>query len=178
MSDTTNKTDNAPAPEENGEKKKEDTAKSQDASGTEQNPAGEKFRSFTRKVTSSAEKIIGASYKTAKTAILNVKFKPQAGVKVLDKFLKFIRSILSEELFDKIAETSVKYGHMAISASQILVVLFGIRASIRTGNWRFTIYSLMGVLIFMVLQYTAHKFLNAGHSLINSSPSKLSSETY
>lgn len=138
----------------------------------------DKFIRFTKRVTSSAERIIGTSYKKAKSAVRSAKFEPRAGVAMLDELLDWARRTFPPTMFDALAGGLVRYGHYALMLAQVLCLLIGIVAGVKLGSIAFVVYGVGIALLLVILQYTANKFLNAGNALIQSSPSRLGSDAF
>jgi len=149
------------------------------AAATEEEVAEkDKFLEATKKVASSAEKVIGASYKMIRETVESQRFDPCAGVTILQGLLDRARTLLPAEKFESVAEWCVRYGHAGLVAGQALSVFFGLAAAIKLSNWVFFVQGIGIAVLLWILQYTAHRFLNAGDSLIESSPSRLASPAF
>ena len=153
-----------------------EAGKRAEAEETPSAPREDKFMQFTRKMTSSAEKVISTSYMKTRNTVKSYKFESRASVRKLDDFLKWAKTVFPAEKFEACAAWCVKYGHAGLLAAQILTVIFGIAAAVRLANWLYFLYGIGIAVLLAVLQYTAHKFLNAGDSLISASPSSMASE--
>lgn len=138
----------------------------------------DKFLELTRKTMDSVEKTIASSYKKAKSAIETAHFDPMISVKLLDRFLEWIRRIFPPEKFEALSKWLVRYGHTGMFTAAILSFLFWIIAAIAESSRIFVLYSIGCAALLLILQYTASKFLHAGGSLINSSPSRLASRAF
>ena len=134
----------------------------------------DKFIELTKKVMSSTEQFVGSSYKKAKQVVQSSHFEPRATVKLLDNLLTWIRKTFPPDMFDSLSDRLVTYGHMGLVAAQILMLVFGLVAVMKESTWLYIGYALL----FVVLQYIADKFISAGKSLIESSPSRLRSEAF
>jgi len=137
---------------------------------------GEKFVAFTKRLTASAEKVIGESYKKAKTA--GSRFEPRASIGWLERLLAWARQTFPADRFESLASKCVKYGHYGLVAAQALTVLFGFTAAVKHSNWVYFLYGIGVAALLVILQYTANRFLNAGDALIKASPSRLGSKAF
>jgi len=138
----------------------------------------DKFLEFTRKAVDSAEKVITSSYKKTKSAIKTAHLDPLISVKLLDRFLEWIRRIFPPEKFEALSKWFVRYGHIGMFSAAILSLIFWIIAAIAEPSIIFVLYGIGYAVLLLILQYTAGRFLHAGGSLINSSPSKLASGAF
>jgi hypothetical protein len=129
-------------------------------------------------VASSAERVIGTSYSKARDALKTARFEPRATVGVIDKVVAWARVAFPPDMFDAIATACVRYGHGGLVAAQIFTALFCLVAAVKFSSPAFVGYGIGLVILLMILQYTASKFLNAGDALIRSSPSRLASAAF
>ncbi len=104
-----------------------------------------------------------------------LRVEPRAAIGSIDQLLDWARRTFPVDLFDRVSDKLVEYGHIGIFAAQILTVLFGIAAAIKTGALIFIAYGFGLAVLLIVIQYTAHRFIDAGATLIKNSPSKLTS---
>ncbi|MFC1497620.1 hypothetical protein ACFLS1_03980 [Verrucomicrobiota bacterium] len=122
-----------------------------------------------------------SSYIKAKTVLKEARFDPLIIVKTLDRFLDWIRGVLPPEIFGKAANWCRRYGQMGLLASAALSFLFWTVAAMKLDFISLPyglLYGIACAAFFIILQYTASKFLNAGESLIKSSPSRLASASF
>jgi len=143
--------------------------------GTREN---DRFIQFTKKVTSSAEKVIGASYRKTRSALASGKLEPRAGARMLQDLLDWAKSVFPPDKFESAAAWSTRHGHTGLVVAQVLTLLFGLTAAVKLSSWVYVLYGLGLVLFLAVLQYTVDKFIDAGASLIRTSPSRLASAAF
>lgn len=103
---------------------------------------------------------------------------PLIGVRKLDALLEWTRASFSAEWFDIISRGAVKLGHIGLVAAGVVGLLFVIVYSVRTTDIAPVVGGFAFMLLLLVVQYTADKFINAGVTLINSSPSVLTSRAF
>ena len=142
-------------------------------------PEGDdKFMEFTKKATSATEKAIGKGYSKVKKVLKDANFEPKKTIGMIDKLLGWAKEACPPESFESLSDWFAKYGHGGLVCAQVLTVLYWTIAAIgnRTPLWFFL--GLAYCVLLIILQYTADKFLDAGDTLIRSSPSKLSSEAF
>lgn len=103
---------------------------------------------------------------------------PLASVNLLDRLLDWARGIFPVERFDAWATGFVKYGHLGLILAQLACILLGLTTAIRFDNWKLFPAGIGLALLLVILQYTAARFLDAGRTLVNTSPSRLSSPAF
>ncbi len=80
-------------------------------------------------------------------------------------------------IYESIAKWFVRYGHAGLLTACALLVLIAVIGIFR--GWPGAFFKPLGLAaVILILQYTANKFLNAGKSLIDSSPSRLGSRAF
>ncbi|MCB1041916.1 MAG: DUF4339 domain-containing protein [Acidobacteria bacterium] len=99
-------------------------------------------------------------------------------LKWVEKLLDMVRNTINRQRLDAIDEAAKKYGHLAFPVAAIVFVLFGMIAGGRMRSWQMAGMSLVIIPAAIIAHYIAFKFLNAGKSLIEKSPSKLSSKAF
>ena len=117
-------------------------------------------------------------YKKIKASMQSSKIDPLIAVNYMDKFLDWARAALPPEMFDTLSNWCRRYGHAGLLVSSGVSLLFWIIAAIRMRNGSYVLYSIACPALFIILQYSAVKFMNAGESLIKSSPSRLASRSF
>jgi len=99
-------------------------------------------------------------------------------VRILEKFITWIRSKLTANLL----ELSIKWlsiiGHYALIASAAIGFLFFIIMAIRSNSFFAFLYGIAWILLVFVIQYTAYRFGPAGEKLIKNNPTKLASRAF
>ena len=112
--------------------------------------------------------------------------KPQGGefylfaVKLLEKFIEFIKGVLTADLLNFSIKWLTKIGHIAILVAAAVGFIFGIIAAIRApegSNFGF-INVIIFVIAIFVRQYTAYRFLPTGDKLIANNPTRLASKAF
>jgi hypothetical protein len=102
------------------------------------------------------------------------------GVRLLEKFIEFIKGVLTADVLNFSVKWLTKIGHIGLLAAAALGFLFGIIAAIRApanGGTLF-MYVIVFVIAVFVLQYTAYRFLPTGDSLIANNPTRLASKAF
>lgn len=114
------------------------------------------------------------------------KAKPQGGefclfaVRLLEKFIEFIKGLLTADLLNFSIKWLTKIGHISIIVAAALVFIFGIIAAIRAqaGGGSLFLNVVIFIIAIFVLQYTAHRFLPTGDKLIANNPTRLASKAF
>ncbi len=96
-------------------------------------------------------------------------------LRMLDSILSWFKRCLSKQRLSSIDDTSKKMGHIALIVSAFLIFLFGVIYSIKSGEGAAFVAYLLVFPVVLIAQYVAVKFLDAGTSLIEKTPSNLSS---
>lgn len=166
------------AAEETGGASANDLSAEKPASDNARRDGGDKFMEFTKKAASGAEKVIGSGYLKVKDMVAQGNFEPRKSIKFIDRIIELAQEKFPPETFESMSDWFAKYGHGGLVCAQVLAVVYFLVSAIvmRTPSWIFIGLG-YGVLL-VILQYTADKFLNAGDTLIKSSPSKLSSGAF
>ncbi|MDD4872796.1 MAG: hypothetical protein PHR77_19770 [Kiritimatiellae bacterium] len=113
------------------------------------------------------------------TAFLKiVKFDAMFFVKLFDRYIAWTRKILTPELFETISAWFIKLGHVMLVLISAFSLLFWVVAAIKESKGMYLLFGIGYSLLFLVLQYTAHKFLNAGKALVLASQSRLASAAF
>jgi len=102
------------------------------------------------------------------------------GVRILEKFIQFIKGVLTGKLLDFSIKWLTLIGHIGLIVAAILGFLFFLIAAIRApgGAGTFILYALGWIIAVFVVQYTAHRFLPAGDNLIKNNPTRLASKAF
>jgi len=103
---------------------------------------------------------------------------PLAAVDMLDNVIAWARRVFPVEMFDSIASSLVKYGHLGLIVAEIACVILGLTASFKLDNWRLFPAGIGVALLLVILQYTASRFMDAGDRLLSNSPSRLGSDAF
>ncbi|NQT94098.1 MAG: hypothetical protein HQ559_15155 [Lentisphaerae bacterium] len=151
-----------PAPEETGEKDERE----------------DKFLQATHRVTRTAEKAIGTSYRKIRDTVKATTFRPAMGVESLQSLLEWCRNTFPAETFSSLGRFMVRAGHIALLVSLLLSLVFGVAAALKLSNWVYLLFGFGVALVLWVLQFTADRFLNAGDGLLADSPTKLRSTAF
>jgi len=99
-------------------------------------------------------------------------------MRLVDGTLEWARKAFPVEVFESLTGWFTKYGQTGIVCTQVLVVLFCLVAAFKRSSWMLFPYGIGLAILLVVLQYTAVKFMSAGRSLIESSPSRLRSTAF
>lgn len=105
-------------------------------------------------------------------------FEPTCGVHFWDNLLEKLRGVLSVALFEKLISRFALLGHWSLLAAITFGLLTSIILAIRLGSFGILIIGLGLAIALSVLQYTADKFLHSGATLIDSTPTKLSTRSF
>ncbi len=138
----------------------------------------DKFLNFSKKVSSSTQKIVEESYKKARNKFGTWNFNPRISIDFLDAFLCWTRNMFPTEKFEVLSSHCVRYGHSAMVVAQVLVMLFYLVAAVKLSIGLYILCGIGFAIFLAILQYTADKFFQAGQKLIESSPSKLGSPAF
>ena len=103
---------------------------------------------------------------------------PLAAVDMLDDVIAWARRVFPVEMFDTIATSLVKYGHLGLIVAEVACVILGLTASFKMDNWRLFPAGIGIALLLVILQYTASRFMDAGDRLLSNSPSRLGSDAF
>lgn len=97
-------------------------------------------------------------------------------LKILDKCLELARKFLSQNLLDKVDDWAKKFGNIGLLVAALFYFIGTAIFGIKNNNFISTPgMGLIFVLVLLLAQYVAIKFLDAGQTLIAKSPSRLSS---
>ncbi|MCK5058592.1 MAG: hypothetical protein KAT34_18195 [Candidatus Aminicenantes bacterium] len=101
-------------------------------------------------------------------------------VRILEKFIGFIKGLLTGKLLDFSIKWLTLIGHIGLIVAAVLGFLFFIIAAIRVpaGAGTLILYAIIWVIVVFVLQYTAYRFLPAGDNLIKNNPTRLASKAF
>jgi len=117
-------------------------------------------------------------FQKANALLKALSFDPLLPTRTLERFIVWVRTILTPELFDRISIKFVKIGHSMLVATAGMSLLFWIIAAIKQSSGIYLLFGLGFFALFLVLQYTAHKFLNAGRILVLATRSQLGSAAF
>jgi len=138
----------------------------------------DKFMKFTKKATAGTEKVVGNAYAKVKDVVGNGNFDPRKSIGLIDRLIAWTKKVLPPEKFEALSDWFAQYGHGGLVCAQILTILYFIIAAVVTKSWPMIFVGAGFAILLVMLQYTADKFLNAGDTLIKSSPSRLSSVAF
>ncbi|UCH96616.1 MAG: hypothetical protein JSV88_07135 [Candidatus Aminicenantes bacterium] len=99
-------------------------------------------------------------------------------VTLLEKLVEVFRGILTSNFLAFCIKWATKIGHLAIIAAAVLGFLFALIFAIRKNEFIAFLYGIAWVLLIFVIQYTAHRFLDAGEGLVKNNPTQLSSKAF
>jgi hypothetical protein len=97
------------------------------------------------------------------------------GVDFLEKIITWAKGLLNEKVLNFSIDWTTKIGHYALIASALLGILFALLVAIRLNSFFAFLFGFAWVLLVLVIQFTAHRFVKAGDTLIKNNPSTLSS---
>ncbi len=126
----------------------------------------------------STAEAITVLYTKTRNAINSSGFDPQAQSKAIDRILDWVKNRYPAETYQSFSNFLTNLGHWGIVLAEILVILFGITAAFKAGNWVFAAYAIGIALLLAVFQYIANRFLTAGDALIEATPSSLRSSAF
>jgi len=121
---------------------------------------------------------MGKMCHNAASYLQSSRFDPVFAVRFLDRYLAWARKILTPDLFEKTSAFFVKLGHIMIVAVSVLSLFFWFFAAIKASKGSYLLYALCYSAGFLALQYTAHKFIDAGKALVHASPSRMASGAF
>ena len=179
MSSETDKTVDVPSEDIKDESPSSTPNQEQPSSSEGQSPAeDDKFMKFTKKATAGTEKVVGNAYTKVKDVIGNGNFDPRRSIGFIDRLIDWTKKTFPPEKFEALSNWFAKYGHGALVCAQVLTLFYFIIAAVVTKSWPMLFVGAGFSILLVMLQYTADKFLNAGDTLIKSSPSRLSSVAF
>ncbi|MDP6631031.1 MAG: hypothetical protein QGH42_11040 [Kiritimatiellia bacterium] len=126
---------------------------------------------------SPAKKALGACNR-AGAFFASDRCNPLAAVDMLDDVIAWARRVFPVEMFDTIATSLVKYGHLGLIVAEAACVILGLTAAFKMNNWRLFPAGIGVALLLVILQYTASRFMDAGDRLLSNSPSRLGSDAF
>ncbi len=97
---------------------------------------------------------------------------------IYDKIIEQSKAVFSESFFKNNVIFFSKYGLLCLYATAVVGLLISIVAATKTDSFTFFLIGIGWSLLCLVLQYIAVKFLPLSKSIIDSTPSKLSSEAF
>lgn len=100
------------------------------------------------------------------------------GVDFLEKFILWAKGLLNEKVLQFSLDWMTKIGHFALIAAAVLGLLFSLLVAIRLNSFFAFLYGFAWILLVFVIQFTAHRFVKAGDTLIKNNPSTLSSKAF
>jgi hypothetical protein len=100
------------------------------------------------------------------------------GVRLLERFIAWIRGKLSASILDFTLKWAKIFGHYGLVAAACLGFLFAMIYAIRTNDFYAFLVGIAWFILVFVVQYTAHKFSSAGDRLIENNPTRLSSKAF
>ncbi len=179
MSSENKKSVDVPSEEIKDESRDASPQPQESTSSEAQTPAeDDKFMKFTKKATTGAEKVIGSGYSKAKNVLGKANFDPHKSIGLIDRLIDWTKKIFPPEKFEALSSWFAKYGHGGLVCAQVLTLIYFIIAAVVTKSWPMIFVGAGFAILLVMLQYTADKFLNAGDTLIKSSPSRLSSVAF
>lgn len=99
-------------------------------------------------------------------------------LKWINALLGWVAGLISRERLDFVDDWSKKFGHIALLAAAVFMYLFGAIFGIKSSDYMSLLKYLLVFPIAVIAQFAAVKFLDAGKSLIEKSPSALSSKSF
>jgi hypothetical protein len=99
-------------------------------------------------------------------------------VTILEKLVDFFKGLLGVNFLDFCIKWASKFGHFGLIVAAGLGFLFAIIFAIRVNSFFAFLYGIAWIILVFVVQYTAHKFSNAGDGLIKNNPSTLASKAF
>jgi hypothetical protein len=108
----------------------------------------------------------------------DAKFDVLTAVKFFDKMLEAARRRLTEPFFESSACRLTRYGHGALLVAAAIGLLSSIVLTIKHDTFSAFVSGLGWVLLLLVLQYTAAKFLPSGGAFVKANPSQISSAAF
>jgi len=100
------------------------------------------------------------------------------GVRMLERFVEWIRGIFTEKILAFTLKWTKIAGHYGMVVAAFLGLLFAFIYAIRVNDFFAFLYGIAWFLLVFVVQYTAHKFSDAGEVLIENNPTRLSSKAF
>ncbi|OGV63615.1 MAG: hypothetical protein A2283_10370 [Lentisphaerae bacterium RIFOXYA12_FULL_48_11] len=110
--------------------------------------------------------------------VRGLSFDPLFAVRLFEKFLARSRSILTPALFESISDWFIIMGHATLVTMSGLSLLFWVMAAIKQSRGVYILYGAGYAILFLVLQFSAWKFMKAGKTLVQNSPSRLASDAF
>ena len=100
-------------------------------------------------------------------------------LRLVQKFLGWLKGVLSTRLLDGFDRTLMGFGHLAYMFASLVFVLFYAIAGIKIDSSQIFLGSVLVVLpMAVILHFTAGAFLHSGVQLIRKSPSELASRSF
>ena len=99
-------------------------------------------------------------------------------VNLLEKLVEFFKGILTADLLGFCIKWLERIGHLAIIVAAGLGFVFALIFTMKIDKFSTFLYALLWVLVIFVAQYTAHKFLPKGVTLIKNNPTQMSSKAF
>lgn len=99
-------------------------------------------------------------------------------VRLLEKFIEFIKGVLTTKLLTFSIKWLIIIGHIAMVVAAILGFLFFIIVAIRGEAAEYFLYAIIWVIAVFVVQYTAYRFLPTGDKLIANNATQLASKAF
>lgn len=99
-------------------------------------------------------------------------------VNLLEKLVGFFKGLLTSDLLAFCIKWLKFIGHIGIIVAAGLGFIFALVYAIRANSFFGFLIGLAWVLLIFVIQYTAHKFSDAGEDLIKNNPTQLASQTF
>jgi hypothetical protein len=100
------------------------------------------------------------------------------GIKLVEKFIEFLRSLFSEKILAFMLKWAMVVGHFALIAAAVIGLLFAIIYAIRVNDFYAFLVGIAWFLLVFVVQYIAHRFSDAGENLIKNNPTRLASKAF
>lgn len=149
------------------------------SSGSENKPPEhDTFMQATRKTLKTLERFVGWLYQSARKILGSIHIEPYAGIRRIDSLLAWARTTFPPDKFDSISAWSARTGHGGLIVAQVLTLIFFLVVAIKRENWVFVLHGLGVAALLVILQYSAERFMNAGKSLIQASPSHMNSGAF
>ena len=134
----------------------------------------EKAKAFLNK----AGESVKSSAKRAGAGARAVWADPLMFVKRIDALLDWVHDALSEELFDIVSGWFSQLGYAGLVLSAVVGFVFYIVTAVRDKSFAMILYAGGFVLLLVIAQYAAHKFIGAVRTMTKSSPTRLTSRAF
>ena len=98
--------------------------------------------------------------------------------RLLERLLGGSRQLLNQARFEATSDFLTRYGHWALLVAGALGLVVSLILSVKQSAFFVFVEGMGWLLLLLVLQYTAARFLKAGDALLQSTPSQLSTPAF